>query len=158
MTVDMLHSSLNELGAMIVNQGGDVIGLIGDNHPTNRKCMSLFATNVDKPWIGSGIDAEATFTLLTDPVHLMKSIRNNWVSEKNQTIRISFGHKVISANWRHLVAIYEKEKDNVVRRTPLTHQSLFPNNIEKQKFSLVAKIFNERTIAALKTDGYDVIF
>ena len=33
---------------------------------------------------------------------------------------------------------------------PLDYQSLYPNNFEKQKVSLVAKVFNEKTVACLE--------
>jgi hypothetical protein len=154
MTPDILKHSLEQLVKMVHSHGGDVAGLIGDNHPTNRRCFSNLAATEDRPWIGGGIIPEKNFTMLTDFVHLFKSIRNNWQTEKSQTISLLFGGQVIVAKWAHLVRIYDKEKNDILRRTPLTHASCFPSNMDKQKVSLMVNIFNERTIAALKQDGY----
>lgn len=95
------------------------------------------------------------FTLLTDTVHLFKSVRNNWETEKSQKISIVYKGKTITGDWSDVIKVYEKEKLNIVRRTPLTYSTCYPNNMEKQKVSLMLNVFNERTIAALKEDGHN---
>ena len=90
--------------------------------------------------------------LIYDPVHLLKNIRNNWVSEKSQTLKLfDFESSTyIYAKWKDTVDIYKEELDIVLKSTKLNRQSLWPNNFEKQKVHLVLNVFDEKVVARLE--------
>ena len=90
--------------------------------------------------------------VLYDPTHLLKNIRNNWVTEKTRTLKFTCpvtGRNVV-AKWSDLVAIYNEEMSSFIKHTRINYASLYPTNFEKQNVALVLKIFNEKTVAALK--------
>ena len=64
---------------------------------------------------------------------MLKNIRNNWTTEKTQTLEFKDpdSEMMIQAKWSDV-------------------KSMYPNNYEKQKVNLVLNVFNEKTIAALK--------
>ena len=63
--------------------------------------------------------------------------------------------RIVNAKWKDLVSIYKEEQENSIKRTKLDYKTLYPNNYEKQKVSLVLNVFNETTVAALKQRNYD---
>ena len=95
--------------------------------------------------------------LICDPTHALKNIRNNWISEKTQTLKfvVPDTNVTITAKWNHLKIIYKMEQATMIKDTKLDHCSLFPNSFERKKVSLVLNVFNEKTIAALKQNNFD---
>ena len=61
-----------------------MLGIIWDKHRINQKCSSMFdIIDPEKPWIVKNpADETRPFFLLYDPVHLIKNMRNNWLTEK----------------------------------------------------------------------------
>ena len=59
----------------------------------------------------------------------------------------------ILAKWADLVTLLRLEENNVVRRTGLTYEAVYPSNIQKQNMSLTLKVFHENVVAALRCDG-----
>ena len=95
--------------------------------------------------------------LLYDPVHLIKNFRNNWITEKTQTLRFIDPEtdRHIFAKWSNIRNFFDSERCNTLRRTPLTYSAVHPSTIEHQKVSLVVQILHDRTIAAMRQDGHD---
>ena len=88
-------------------------------------------------------------------MHILKNIRNNWITEKSKCISFCLLNDIkVTTNWSHIVNIQEKEKHSIIRRTTLNKKACFPSNLERQNVSLVLKIFNEKTEAALRCDGH----
>ena len=72
--------------------------LVCDNNRVNQKFFKDFATVPNKPWL----TVDGKF-LLFDFVHLIKSLRNNWITEKTKELIFyddSGNPKV--ARWAHL--------------------------------------------------------
>ena len=93
--------------------------------------------------------------VLYDIIHLFKNIRNNWITEKLQTLiffDIDTNEEVI-ARWKDLIDIYKSEETSDLKQTRLNYKTLHPNNFEKQKVHLVSNVFNEKTIVALEERG-----
>ena len=61
------------------------MAVITDNNRTNQAFFKLFNTPESKPWKTS----DGIF-LLYDYVHLLKSVRNNWITEKTQNLEFCF--------------------------------------------------------------------
>ena len=94
--------------------------------------------------------------LCFDPTHMLKNIRNNWTTEKTQMLEFKDpdSEMVIQAKWSDVKSIYKDEVENSIKTTKLDYATLHPNNYEKQKVNLVLNVFNEKTIAALKSKHF----
>ena len=73
-----------KLVAMVVEQtGGIVLGSITDNHKINQLYCKMFdrPSESDCPATATHpLDGTRSWYLLSDTVHLLKCIRNNWIS------------------------------------------------------------------------------
>ena len=99
-----------------------------------------------------------------DFVHILKSIRNNWMNQKDfrktfhfpnfQNIKLDYcvyPVQVYSASFSDVRLLYASEKESLAKLAPnLTIKACFPSAIERQNVKLVLKVFNELTLAALK--------
>ena len=66
----------------IINEaGGNVISIISDDNRVNQKKFKTFDCVLNKPWL-----TKNGIYLLFDFVHLLKSIRNNWITEKTKEL------------------------------------------------------------------------
>jgi hypothetical protein len=102
------------------------------------------------------VDSTRELYLLFDPVHLMKCIRNNWLSEKKQALTLLVpvsANSSVTGKWGDIKDLYEREKTNIVKRTTLTSCAVYSTNIERVKVPPVLQVFNEKTVAALTQDG-----
>ncbi|KAF2346076.1 hypothetical protein FHG87_023168 [Trinorchestia longiramus] len=75
--------------AAVERAGGRVIGSITDNHKVNQQYCKLFDRLGDcNATAKHPFDNKRVWFLLFDTVHLLKCIRNNWISEKGQKISL----------------------------------------------------------------------
>lgn len=152
----LLFEQVLKLIEIIHEAGGFVFLIICDDLKANQSMYSIFRkTYGPKDIFGAKhpiTNSEFPILyLLHDPTHLFKNLRNNWVTEKMQSLDFvePYTRKVQKAEWRDLVAIYNTEMKSLIKQTRLCHAALFPTNFEKQKVKLVTDVFNEKTIAAL---------
>ena len=83
---------------------------------------------------------------------LFKNIRNNWVTEKTQTLIFCCPDTGInvSPKRKDLITIYKTTSDEGgLNNTKLDYRTLSPNNFKKQKVHLVVNLFNDKTCVAL---------
>ena len=76
MDAAFVYQQVKETIELIREAGGEVKSVICDGNRTNQKFFKSFPTVPGKPWLTT----DGIF-LLYDYVHLMKSIRNNWLTE-----------------------------------------------------------------------------
>lgn len=150
LSVGTLENAIRNVTKQVHEEGGTVFCLMCDNHPTNRAVYSNFRVEGLPPWKGSVHQDHEVF-LLHDPVHLFKSIRNNWMTEKTSVISITFRGRNLTGNWREVIELYDCEKTNVVKMTKLSFKAVHPSSVERQKASLMTDVLNEKTVAALRT-------
>ncbi len=149
------YQSVIQNATAVEKAGGIVIGSITDNHKVNQNYCRLFTRN-DKKAPHKAVhplDKNRTWFLLFDTVHLLKCIRNNWISEKTQTLTLD-GQKV--GVFEDVRQLYLSEKDSILKTSPLTYASVFPSKLQLQNVQHVLKVFNEKVVAALrlmKKDG-----
>lgn len=138
----------------VSSHGGHVISLITDGLKTNMSFTTLFPGFSSKtPWeIPHPINKSMKLYLLVDSVHICKSLRNNWITEKTKSLSLSFPPKS-PGKWKDIVELYKHDRDSVLRLTPLTNAAVFPTPIQRQNVSLVMKVIDDRTIAALERFG-----
>ena len=147
---------------IISNAGGSSLYVMSDNHASNRTFHTLLKEDYESSeafCINHPVEANKILYLLFDPVHILKCIRNNWITLPSQMIQFCppGENTTVSARWSDVVEVYEKEKKSALRRTRLTAVALNPSAFEKQKVSLVLKVFDDKTIAALIQDGYHAV-
>jgi hypothetical protein len=151
-----LKDQLESVSSIIENAGGKVIGCICDNHFVNRQLYQSIAT--EESFLGKMSLHSDHIVLLYDSVHILKNIRNNWITESSQEIQFQDptdpSHHPKIAKWADILHLQRKEENNTVRVTQLTRQSCFPTPIERQKVSLVVNVFNDKTVAELQRNGF----
>lgn len=88
---------------------------------------------------------------LFDSVHLIKAIRNNWLTSDQVMFFPSFlDGDVMCANLQNLKDIYDKEKNSVIKTAPkLSFKVFYPNSVEKQNVKYALNLFHERNCIAL---------
>lgn len=80
-------------------------------------------------------------------MHLLKCIRNNWISDKCKKISLQNG---ATASFADVKDLYESEKSSILKTTPLTQFAVNPSRLQLQNVQHVLKIFNDKVVAALK--------
>ena len=136
-----------------------------DNYPLNVNLFKLFSlsgrleTKVSHPF-----DENRPLFLTFDFVHILKSICNNWLNQKNfdKTLRFpNFEHieidkcsyplSVHSASFQDVRLLYNSERDSLEKLAPhLSVKACFPSSLERQNVKLVLKVVNELTLSALE--------
>ena len=129
----------------VKNAGGRVISIISDNNRVNQACFKCF--DQVKPWL-----TKEGIYLLFDFVHILKSIRNNWITERTQELEFPDGDITQAARWSDLIKLFKAEEGKLVKPSKLTDISVFPKPVERQKVTTCLKIFSEETVAAFKTN------
>lgn len=92
---------------------GDVLAIVCDGNRVNQAFFKKFDT--DKPWLTN----DGLF-LLYDFVHLIKNIRNNWITEKTQELVFHNNGLEQRAKWSHLKELFELEKHQTVKMSKLS--------------------------------------
>lgn len=75
--------------------------------------------------------------MLFDYVHLIKSNRNNWITEKLQEL----SYDGPTAKWEHIKILYEKDKNAIAKLSKFTETAVSPKPIESQNVLLCLKVF-----------------
>lgn len=75
--------------------------------------------------------------LLYDFVHVMKCIRNNWLTEKCGELQYEFDGCIQVARWEHLKMLYNAESNSLVKLSKLNEVSVSPKPIERQKVCFI---------------------
>jgi hypothetical protein len=146
LTAEYQFSVVTQAAAVVQNSGGVVIGSITDNHKINQKFCGLFKRKNNHEAVHP-LHANQVWYLLYDSVHLLKCLRNNWITEKSQ--KISFdGHTV--GSFVDVKELYEAEKSSILKTTSLTSSSVYPTRLQLQNVKHVLKVFSDKVVAGLK--------
>ncbi|KAF2366136.1 hypothetical protein FHG87_003112 [Trinorchestia longiramus] len=142
---------VKEAAAAVERTGGRVIGSITDNHKVNQQYGKLFDRRGDYSAAAKHpLDNERVWFLLFDTVHLLKCIRNNWISEKGQKISLD---NETTASFADIKELYESEKGSILTTTTLTQFAVNPSQLQPQNVQHVLKVFNDKVVASLKLRG-----
>ena len=115
----------------------------------------MFETISDKSWLTTN-----ELFLLYDFVHLIKNIRNNWLTETMGELNFEHEWKFYTAKWSHLVKLYQLEL--MVTRTTnglsiLNEVAVRPKPVKRQNVFTCLRIFYDETLHALKVLPPDLI-
>ena len=125
------------------NNVGNVVAIVCDGNRVNQKFYNFFEKK--EAWC-----TKDNIFLLFDYVHLLKSIRNNWITEKTQELEFYIGEKKI-ARWVDIINLYKLETKNIVKMSKLTEVSVYPKPIERQKVITCLQVFCDEKLSALKS-------
>ena len=85
--------------------------------------------------------------LIFDFVHILKTIRNNWLNLKDYQRTFEFPRfedfsVLNTASFEDIRMLYKTDQHSVVKLAPrLTAKSCYPSNFERQNVTLALKIF-----------------
>lgn len=148
LTADQLKELLIEAALAVVGAGGTIISLICDNCSTNRSVYS----KLGGPGSCQVLSVqEQSMFLVYDYVHIFKNVRNNWITIGGQTLSFVVNGNEYKAYWSDIQKVYEIDRATPIRLTKLTHTAVFPKPLQRQSVPLVCQVFNDKTVAALKT-------
>ena len=143
---------VNTVIDIIKEVGGTTKSLIVDGNRINQAFYKMFETVPGKPWL----TVDGMF-LLFDFVHLLKSIRNNWLTEKTGSeLQFTEKEKIFVAKWEDLLQLYHLEKiesgnnSGVRGLSKLTEVAVTPKPVERQRVTTCLRVFCEETLTALK--------
>ena len=116
-----------------------IVSVICDGNQVNKSFFKHFETVAGKPW-------------LFDYVHLLKCIRNNWLTEKCG--RIAFkdenGDQQM-ARWSDLKSLFQVEKASMLKQSKLDFVAVHPKPIKRQNVKTCLRVFCDETATALQT-------
>ena len=134
-----------------------------DNYPLNVSFFKLFSTDNKTltPTVIHPNDPERKLFLIFDFVHIIKSIRNNWLNLKDYERAFAYpnplifpnfddAHKLNIAQFQDVRLLYKNEQTSVFKQAHrLTAKACWPTNLERQSVNLALKIFDTSTLTAL---------
>ena len=112
---------------------------------TNQAYFKSF--DREKPWL-----SKEWIYLLFDFVHVLKSIRNNWITERTQELEFPDGDVTQTVRWGDIIKLFKAEEGKLDKPSKLTEISVFPKPVERQKVITCLKMFSKVTVAAFKTN------
>ena len=102
LNANFLHKELSKTVNTIDEASGRLKAIISDANRTNQACFKKFDTLEGKPWLT--VDG---IYLLFDFVHLMKNIRNLWLTEKSSQLKFEDGGEEYIADFQHLRVLFD---------------------------------------------------
>lgn len=151
---NFLYEQLDSIVDIVQECGGTVRAFVSDNHFVNKQLYSFMSRHTEQSYLGNTSNCTGIH-LLYDSTHLLKNVRNNWLNEITQTLRlddVASGEKW-TAKFGDIRDVWAAEADDVVRMTNLTYTACYPTVLERQNFQHVAAVFHEKTVAALLMKG-----
>ena len=137
-----------------------IVSILSDNNVVNRKSfISLGGSDNLVPYMINPVNNVDKIYFLFDSVHLLKSVRNNWIYLKNTHKTFTFpdiedNTMILHASFDHLKVVYNMEINSTLKQAfKLTLKSLFPHSIERENVRLALKIFDDSTAKALINMG-----
>jgi hypothetical protein len=158
LTAENLKQYTLQVIGMLEKCGYFVFCLVSDNNRVNRNMFTELCGESLVPYIKHPCAADRKLFLLFNTAHLLKCIRDDWLSQSDVDNTLIFPNftedGTCQASLSLLRQLYDSEKDCSVKQAPaLTYSALNPTNIERQNVKLALKIFDEKNIPALENFG-----
>ena len=134
-----------------------------DNYPLNVSLFKLFSRdrNTLTPSVSHPNDPNLKLFVLFDFVHIIKSIRNNWLNLKDYDHTFTYPNplifpnfddvnKIRAARFQDIRLLYKDEQSSLIKQAHrLTSKACWPTMLERQNVNLALKVFDTSTYAAL---------
>ena len=109
----------------------EVKAIICDGNRDNQAFFKMHDIVPGKPWLT--VDERY---LLFDFVHLLKNIRNLWLTETTRAL-IFYDKRVSKiAKWAHLKKLFDLEQGSILKLSDLNKVSVAPKPFEQQRVSI----------------------
>ena len=128
--------------AHIKNAGGSTICIICDNNRVNQAFFKMFP--LISPW-----KTNDNMFLLYDFIHILKNIRNNWLTEKTGEIIYNHNGDQLTAKWQQIQLLQKCEDQELIKMSKVTFQAANPKPIERQRVETCLRVFCNETKEAL---------
>ena len=89
---------------------------------------------------------EENVFLIFDFVHIVKSIRKNWITEKTGELEFNYRGENYVAKWDQIRKLQKLEDGNMVKMPNLIYVAANPKPIERQKVDTCFKVFSDETL------------
>ena len=131
--------------------------LCTDNYPMNVSIFKLFSpTNTLDHIVPHILDADRPLFLIFDFVHILKTIRNNWVNQNDYRKSFSYPNfedfsTTYTASFEDTRNLYKADQHSVAKLAPLlTAKACWPSNLERQNVNFSLRVFDDSTHSALQ--------
>ena len=128
-----------------------------DAYPLNVNLFKMLSPdNTLQPMVPHPFDPSRCLFLIFDFVHIMKSIRNNWLNVKNHDKTLQYPdfedfQQVNNASFEDIRILYREEQYKCVKLAPrLIAKSCWPTSLERQKVDLALRVFCDSTRSAIQ--------
>ena len=156
MNASYLHELVCKVLNLLEEAGFVVVCLISDNNRINRNMFQKLGHTDLQSHVTNPANDKKNIFLLFDSVHLIKSIRNNWINQLDSEktfICPDFYEpsKIIKPKFSHLRSIYHKEKDAVIKLAhKISYKCVYPSSLDRQNVQYAVNIFHESNDVALQ--------
>ena len=141
--------------------------LVTDNYPLNVRLFKLYSSDHKTllPAVPHPTCPWRKLYLLFDFVHIIKSIRNNWLNLKDYDLSFTYPDMQLfsslpisnsttelnTAKFNDIRVLYKIEQHSTIKQAHrLSSKVCWPTSLERQNVNLALRIFNDSTCAALK--------
>ena len=131
-----------------------------DAYPLNVNLFKLFSSDHTlQPVVQHPVDSTRNLFLILDFVHVLKSIRNNWLNVKNHDRILKYPsfedfQQVNIASFEDIRLLYREVQYKCAKLAPrLIAKACWPTSFERQNVSLALRIFCESTSSAIKVQN-----
>ena len=145
------YSQATALIENVFKQGAEILAVIVDGNRVNQKFFKHFTRVTGKPWLAHIPKLNEYLYLLYDYVHVLKCVRNNWLTETKSELKYEWNGETLIAKWNILRHLHLVESSGIIKLSKLNEKSVFPKPIERQDVDLCLRVFSYETIAALET-------
>ena len=141
----------------------NVVVLCSDNLPLNQNLFKQFSSKHEiKQSVPHPCDPHRPFFLIFDFVHIIRSIRNNWLNQHDADCSFifpsfedisnsNFPASISRASFEDIRNQYRLEHSSTVKQDhKLTAKVCWPTNLERQNVNLALAVFSESTCATLR--------
>ena len=90
--------------------------------------------------------------MLFDYIHLIKSLRNTWITEKMEELKYLDNGSIRVAKWDDLKKLNDFERESLTKLSKLNDVGMAPKPTERQNVSICLKVFCNETLAALESN------
>ena len=138
--------------------------LVTDNYSLHVRLFKLFSS--DQMTLTSAVphpvSSDRKLYIPFDFVHILKSIRNNWLNLKDYDYTFKYPdmllfpsiydtNKLNEAKFEDIRLLYKSEQHSIVKQAHiLNSKACWPTSFESQNVNLALRVFNDSTCAALK--------
>ena len=167
-TAEELYPIVNSVINVIEECGIIVEVLVTDNYSLNVRLFKMYSPDQRTllPAVQHPTCPKRKLYILFDFVHIIKSIRNNWLNLKDYDLTLKYPDLLIysqlpsstsnqnEAKFNDIRLLYKAEQHSTIKQAHrLSSKVCWPTSLERQNVNLALRVFNDSTCAALEVQN-----